>query len=362
MKRTDLLTKLKLVEPARSTNELIPILTHFWFQDDRVMAFNDQIAISMPLPMPCGFSAAVPGRMLDMLNNLRVREIELSHQDNILSVKSRTKTQFVLPTLGPEGFIFTMPEPQGQESLPVDTKTFLNQIKSCMRSVSFDASLPEKLGVTLVPGKQVIELFATDSTTISQGRVKLSTATTLPRTILSATFCQEMLELAWDSADLQLEVHQDYSLLKVGDTLLFGRLIESDKPLEFTAIIDRLFPKELRDQLVDMPKTKAKKQDGPPPRAKLPPILDRACIIADPKISKPSTTITIQNGKARFFSKSDYGEVVDNTTIEGHPDVTVAFNPRFLRIGVEDFDKLLLTEKCAIMVKGNMIYLVSPTS
>jgi hypothetical protein len=44
-----LIAKLQMVEPARSANPILPILNHYWFTGKQLMAFNDTIALAVPM-------------------------------------------------------------------------------------------------------------------------------------------------------------------------------------------------------------------------------------------------------------------------------------------------------------------------
>ena len=77
-----------MVAPALSDKELIPVLTHFWFSGDKVMAFNDQIAIEVELKT--NFTGAVPGRtLLEFLEKSESsKEVKFKLTDDTLLVET----------------------------------------------------------------------------------------------------------------------------------------------------------------------------------------------------------------------------------------------------------------------------------
>lgn len=346
MLRADLIEKLSLVAPALSDNNLVPVLSHFWFTGhNTLMAYNDQIAISVRLD--CDFSGAVPKTLTSLLNASRAKEVEFVASKEALEVKAAS-SKFKLPYLSAKAFdIFKMPDPS-DGALPVDIKEFIEAIDSCMKSLKEDTSMPDSLGITLVYNNKGIDLYATNDATISHARIKTKADLKKGfRVVISGNFCRQMLSLAKLSGDKHLEVHDDFSLFVCGDNLLFGRLVDVARPLDFDSVIQQSFPKEAAADLVTIP-------------SKLELILDRAVIITESKQERPKTDIVIKDGRASFFSKSENGEVRDSMQVEpNHPEVEVSIDPRLFRAGYGAYDKMLLTEQCLIMSKGSSLYLVS---
>lgn len=346
MLRVDLLEKLGRVAPALSGNNLVPVLSHFWFTESgNLMAYNDQIAISTKLESD--FVGAVPSMLTSLLTASRAKDVEINITDKgNLEVKAAS-SRFKLPFIEAKAFeIFTMPKPS-KDALPVDAKEFLAAIESCMLSLKEDTSMPDSLGITVVYKNKGFDLYATNDATISYARVKASAELKNFRVVLPGSFCRQMLSLAKLEGNKHIEVHDDYALFESGDSLLFGRLVDVARPLDFAGVIQQSFPKEAAAGLVLVP-------------SKLELILDRAVIITESKQERPKTEIKIKDGKAHFFSRSENGEVNDSTMLEAnHPAVEVSIDPRLFKAGYGAYDKMLLTKQCLIMSKGQNLYLVS---
>ncbi len=164
---------------------------------------------------------------------------------------------------------------------------------------------------------------------------------------MSGNFCRQVVALSKSDGKRHVEIHEDYSLFQSGDDILFGRLVDVPRPLDFDAVVEQSFPSELHKNLVSTP-------------TKLQLILERAVIITESKTERSKTAIVVKQGMARFVSKSDKGEVRDNVQLEdAQPDVSMSIDPRLFRAGYGFFDKMLLTENCLIMTKGGSMYLVS---
>jgi DNA polymerase III sliding clamp (beta) subunit (PCNA family) len=359
MNRVELVEKLNLVAPALSNNNLVPVLSHFWFRDNTLLCYNDQIAISTKLY--ANFAGAVPGdTLMSLLSVSRAKEVEFftgkdaegkALPDGQLLIKAAS-SKLKLPFLPEEQTkIFEMPKPDTTKALPVDMTIFLEAIDSCTRSLKEDTSMPDSLGITLAIEESSIAFYATNDSTISYSRIKLKTPIDASvRVVLSGNFCRQMLALSKIEGKRHIEIHDDCSLFQCGDNILFGRLVDVQRPLDFDSVIENAFPKERKKDLVSIP-------------TKLQLMLDRAVIITESKTERSKTAITVKQGVAKFFSQSEKGEVRDSVQLEdAHPDVSVSIDPRLFKAGYGFFDKFTLTDQCLIMTKGSSLYLVSASA
>jgi DNA polymerase III sliding clamp (beta) subunit (PCNA family) len=354
--RQDLLQKLELVKPALSSINLVPVLTHFWFRDNSLICFNDQIAIKTKLVS--NFVGAIPDTLTSLLSVSKAKEVEFfvgkdadgkALPEGQLLVKAAS-SKLKLPFMEEKYTkIFEMPKPNKEDALPVDMAAFLEAIDLCTRSLKEDTSMPDSLGITLVFESDYVELYATNDATISYARVKIRGKFNdkLQRVIISGHFCRQMLSLAKLEGTKHIEIGAGYSLFQCGDNYLFGKLVDVQRPLDFDAVIESTFPVALHKNLVSIP-------------SKLELILDRAVIITESKTERSKTEITVSDGIAKFFSQSEKGEVRDTMQVEEfHPEVSVSIDPRLFKNGFGHFDKMLLTETCLVMSKGTSLYLVS---
>lgn len=367
MNRVSLLECLERVKPALSNNNLVPVLSHFWFKDDTVSAYNDQIAISTKLKSD--FAGAVPDTLISLLTVSRAKEVEFFVGEDSAGKKlpegqllvSAASSKLKLPFLEEKATeIFKMPKPDRDLALPIDMKLFLDAIDSCTRSLREDTSMPDSLGITVGFAPNHLDFYATNDSTISYAKIKTNRAVVQirkddpsphgMRVVLSGNFCRQMLTLSKLSDKSHIEIHDGYSLFECGDTVLFGRLVDVPRPLDFDSVIEQSFPKAMEKNLVAIP-------------SKLELILDRSVIITESKTERSKTAITVKDGIAKFLSKSEKGEVRDSVQLEdAHPDVSVNIDPRLFKNGWGFFDKFVLTEQCLIMSKGSSLYLVSASA
>lgn len=349
MNREDLIEKLELVSPALSKINLVPVLQHYWFYPNHIVAFNDQIAIEVKFAS--GFSGAVPNTLLSLLTASKADKVDFKvPKKGTLEIKAAS-SKFKLPFLDTDDTnIFVMPDPDKSKALSIDINKFLEAMTMVMRSLKENPSMPDSLGVTLSFIDPSISLFATNDATISFAWVDAGSSDRKPfRAVLSGAFCRQMLALSKLEGEKHLEIHSDYSLFVCGEVVLFGRLVDVPKPLDFDAVIEQAFPIVREKELVSVP-------------SKLELILDRSIIITDKDNSVME--IHVEDGIANFLSKSAAkGEVRDHMQMEEHhPDVSINIDPRLFKHGFGHYNKMLLTERCLVMVNDDhFLYLVSAT-
>lgn len=346
MQRIELADMLQLVSPGLSSNDLIPILSHVWFTGSTLMTYNDHIAVSCPLKTD--FSGAVPGStLIDLIKNSRAKDVEFVIGENELTIKAAS-SRFKLALLPAEAFnIFEMPKPS-KSALSLPNK-FFQAVETCMQSVGSDPSTPEQLGVTLIPNGKELSLYATNNMTMTHDMITLSEPLKIKdRVTLSTEFCKQMIAIAKSEKGVKVEIHDDHSLLTTDSKIsLFGRLIEVDKPLDFAAIMKQHVPANVMKSVVPMP-------------SKMKLMIERAIIITHGSAEKSFTEITGRDGKLRFLSKSSRGEVTDTVLVgEGQPDVVLKMECKHLKPVFDAYDKMLVTDRCFIMVKDKSIYMVA---
>ena len=86
------------------------------------------------------------------------------------------------------------------------TAAFLYAVRHCLQSISSYATVPDQLGVTLIPDKSGLVVCSTNRATISYARLVPSPLALKKRVILSTDFCEQMLRLAAGARTLRLAV------------------------------------------------------------------------------------------------------------------------------------------------------------
>ena len=349
MKRADLLADLELVSPALAKNDLVPVLKHLCFTGDNLVAYNDQIGVSVPLKTE--FVGAIPGKLLmDLLGASRAKEVEFIDKNAEIEIKAAS-SRFKLPVMSEDSFVFDMPKSK-DKPLPVPLVQFAQAIEGCLRSVSTDQSVADQQGITLIVDNDELSLFSTNNATISTNTLKLTAKPSFKdRIILPALFCEQVVKLA--GKNCKLEVHNDYALLSTPKGVCcFGRFLNSHKPIDFQEVVDSSL-KGVAKQLRPIP-------------SKLRLMVERAMIIT--QTEKVLTTITVKDGIMHFESKG-LGEVIDSVQVD-QDDAELALDPKYLKVGLSSFydadetnnGQMLMTDDCFIMTKGSDKYLMAGSS
>lgn len=355
MNRLELLDKIEAVEPALSAKDTIPILTHLWFTGKTVMAFNDGIAIQALFDTD--FKAAVPAVLTQLLRTSAADEVEMKLNGNgELSVKAAT-SRISLPTFPSDDFVFEMPGITEKEvragalisgeSDNENAVAFFEAVDLAIQCVANEATVPEQLGVNLLPGpKDTVSIYSTNEKSLFHARLK-TYRPLKKRVILSTEFCKQMLSLAKrDIGGAALYIRDDAALFNVRDEWqLFGKLIFSDSPLDFDSVLTRHFP--------DMGKK--------PKLSKIPNkmniILDRAVIIIG---NKGDTTVEVKEGTANFKSELNDRRVIDKMTVEGQSNITIKFNPALAKIALDSgSNQMRMMKDCIIFTKDDSVFLIS---
>ena len=350
MLRTEFLDKLTIVAPAVAGNNVIPIMSNFWFTGDFLMAYNDKIAISVPCKTD--FEGAIPRQIFDLMKNSRAKEVEFTPNEkgDELLVKAAA-SRVSLTMLPPEDFIFKMPaSKKNSDLLQVNSKKFLAGIRACLRSTLADSVTPEQMGITLTTKGKLLVMWATNSVTMTRVEIKLTAEPDFDRVILPVQFCQQLLSFASKEETVEIEIADDHALVLIDKIKLFGLILQTEKPLKFQEVFDRHLPSEVLENEVEIPQ-------------KVELMLERSSVVADMNAEQMFVTIGVKKGVMKFHTKSGNIEVDDSVQLPDHPDVEkLCVEPRLLKEGLGEFDRMLITDGCAALSNESTIYLVAASA
>ena len=353
--RAELQSKLETVAPALADNDIVPGYTHFYFTGDSILANNERIAITVPLS-DAGFEGLLPPILLSHVKtNPLAAEAKITPNGNGALMKIGN-TEIKMHVQPADHYRFKMPnKPRASEGKLDNDCGLYSAIQDCMPSISSYATVPDQLGITMLQDGRDLRLFATNRSTISASSVRMNIGLR-DRVILSTPFCEQMLrlnKLAPADNQRQLVIRNDHVLFAVGDILLFGKLVNpSNTPLDFVAVVKRHLPRNFPNCMAEMD------EEGEQ-RARLKVALNYAASVTSVIGSETKTKIVASNNLLKFIAISERGEILDKMKVAKHPDVEINVNARLLVEGYDRYEKFLLTERCAIMSKGNSVYLVA---
>lgn len=354
--RKVLLDALEAVAPALSQTDVVRWMTHFIFTGEHVQAYNDRIGISAPCRT--NFKGALPATLLDLLKTSKAKQVSMEPNGDSVRVKvGGTNAKLaMIPELEYAG-TFTIPDFAEDHKAVGNAarEALIEALRICVKGVGNDMSSPAQLGVTFVPDDERLCLYSTNNATITQATMKA--AASLPidkRVIMSTEFCEQLLRLnkrVVQNAKLHVLV-KTYSLAKLGNVLLFGRLIDDKHPQDFAAIINDHCSAADRKLQVDVP-------------AKLTPIIDRALIMTANKHEAQRTAIEVQafddtNHRVRFTSQGGHGVVSDYILVsKSQAQCAITVEPKLLKAGLDnDMERVLFKSSCVIMSKPGVLFLI----
>jgi hypothetical protein len=246
--------------------------------------------------------------------------------------------------------MFTMPKMPDGASLPAKYDEFKDALECCMMAVSDDTGVPDQLGFTFIPGKS-IQMFSTDGSALCRAIIDGSKST-FDQACVPARFCEQFLRLGMAKRFL-IDKKQGYALAAFeGGTMLYGKLIDIERPLNFMELFKQ-FASESLPKLYDVPKG-------------LNWILDRAVIITDVSSEQTSTQVSvIKNGtgkKMKFHSESQSRGVVQDELdkmIDKQPPVELRIRAKRIKGALEKYTQMYLTDRAVILGKKDRTHVIA---
>jgi hypothetical protein len=364
--RKRLLRKLRTVMPAVATHDLVPQWMGVLFTGQQLVAFNDRIGLSTPLHT--SYRGCIPAvKLVNMLKTSRAATVELQpYGEEQVELKLGTArvqlwnaahgyvrcdpdTNEVIGPAQVDGFLFEMPPAPTENLIDGVTEQFLRAVACCLQTVSEHAVKIDQLGVTLIPDGRQLKLFSTNLIAMTHCSVEM-TGQLRRRVLLWHGFCREMLRLAKQAHTVRLAVGEDHALFLADDTLLFGRLIKSDKhkPLDFEGVLRRDMPNGARGKMVVIPKPE------------LGQALQRATRICDISGNEVKSKIKVRDGVMQLASASNRGQALDSVRLPGHPDIDeVKVEAAYLLDVYPRAEKILLREHSVLMGNADALHVIA---
>jgi DNA polymerase III sliding clamp (beta) subunit (PCNA family) len=347
-----LLKALNVVAPAVAFNydDSVPILTHVCFTGTHIVAYNNSIGISTPRSSE--FEGSIPARWLtDLVKTCHAMVVELQAErrgGHVLVSLDDSRCRF--PMLPRAWFPFEMPAMPSGNAIEGIAGGFFEAIEYCLISVSKHATVPDQLGITVIPRNNRLVMFSTNRQSASHATLPLKRRSEFKRrVILSGEFCNQMLRLARTAQTVRFALCKDHAMFVADDTLLFGRLIKSDDPLNFEDALERYLPRDFAKTAVNIPK----------PEMGI--MLKLASRISEIQGNEEPTTIRVKRGVATFKSKSNRGEIEEEIALPGHPNVEAEFRISLLLDAYAAHDRILITKNCAVMGGGDNRFYMAAT-
>jgi hypothetical protein len=335
-----LIEGLANVDPARSQLQANPVMRAFWFTGKRLMAYNGTMALSVA--MPSEFVGAVQDTVFPLLNSSQAPECSFEETEKGVTVKAGA-AKFKLLTIAAEEFNFSMPKFPEDRSFPVvDVPKFLMGVKACKRSLGSETSEAAFKGITMIAGKNTLNMFAYDRLTLTHAIAKTKGEVGFDRVVVPTSVIDQLIRITEGATELDLAIDDKRLLARCNGVTLWGQIEDEERT-------QRPFMDQSKDLAAGATSTiDITDKDF---AKKFPSMLQRACIITQDTVESSKTKVTVSGNKIFFHSKSTRG-VVDDAIMPGkgqsHGDVELKLDPRRV-IDALDLGSLSFTPDATIL-------------
>jgi len=232
--RAALVNVLNKIKPALSTQDFLPVLSCFCFDEENVYAYNDVMAIVLP---NAGFpiEGAIPGdRLLKVLNSFSSKEISCTVKNNDIKISSG-KSNIKLPFLKDDDFVWDGMQKKVIE-MNID-KDFINGLKLCLISIGQDVMHPEHAGVQLSCEDGSHCMYSTDNLSLSRYVLK-SKVKDFDSIILPEAFCQQLIALFPEMEEPVLRISKGSICVYDDENItIFSKFLYQGEGSDFSSII-----------------------------------------------------------------------------------------------------------------------------
>ncbi|HET9285656.1 MAG TPA: hypothetical protein VFR24_27200 [Candidatus Angelobacter sp.] len=335
MNRKELVKKLELLKPALS-EELSAIFGCYVFKENALYGWNgSSLAIVAPFEWD-GTPFAVNGKaVLGLLQNCSFEDVDFTFTKTEVEIEAG-KSQFKLPILGKDAFIFDEPEVPETVSFDVGEQT-AELIEICRSTSATDHTLPALMGICFDLKNGYIYSSEGDVITRAELGGNKKGIYTVPNLFIDAFIkirddlenkvCTLAFTDEWVCADFE----DSYTV--------YGRTIKST--VDFAKLIDKtLKGKEI--EYTDLPEGFGE-------------ALARARVLTDAE-SKP-TFLGVEGGKLLITAESSYGELYDELPFKGHEDLeTTSVHAQLVERALKFCDRIALLPNCTCYSNGTTIF------
>lgn len=358
MKRTELIDLFDRARPALASSNVVPMLTNYCFDGERLLACNGTLAIS--IDCKTDFAAAASGRLLaQLLDQSSGADVEMQVKDAHLLVEcGRTEMTFPMVAAADYTKVFDMPATGNGTELAIKRPASLRTALQALEfSLSDDTSRPETTAVRFVndpDDDKWLNLYSFNNLTLSRADVELAKSIKLPKegVLVPGEFCRQISKYIADK--FTLEFGDGYALFSVADITISSALINPPTRVDVGKILEDHFPASRAKETVPIP-------------SRFLSVVQRSCVVIDTKLDgQLRMSVGVKKGAADFFSRSVMAEVRDDMPLKDHPDAEIDLDPRAIRDAAAFYEgtkdkpgHLLFTDKCLVMTRGNMTFLAA---
>jgi DNA polymerase III sliding clamp (beta) subunit (PCNA family) len=340
MKRKQLLDNLNIAKTCLATDDTIPALTHFYFDQNTIVSWNTKLATI--IKFETGLSCCIPGnQLIKMIGSYSTEEMSIKQSNSkdetkstvSINIKSGKSSNLTLNQLPVSSFPFTVEDADKimTETAYQLTPEFFEGIKQCAISMSTNPGNKDKFGITIFHSPEKTVLYSTDKVRISA--FTLSKPLDCPpfKVLLPRGLCEALVTISSTFKSGNLHVGESALLI---DFLVEGKSAGVQLYSKFSNKINLLpFENILKQVLVDE-KLFQKIPDT------LLGCVDRNVILTSSD-KNPAINIKSSGNVLEVSSSNDHGTVVDEVEFpEQLVFVDCRIRSAFLRDAIAYTDKI----------------------
>jgi len=246
MERTSLLEKLNMARPCLSTQDIVPILSHFCFTDEEIIAFNGIQGIIIDYEDAVTIeNCGLPGELLiKLLSSYSSDKMAVNQKGNEVNIKIG-KSNAKLACLPEADFIFEIPDIDDLPSFTL-SEDFLMGIKKTLISVSKNSLQRNQFGITLVSDKKGAHLYSTDNQRISRYSLEKTLGKKSIKMLLPEVFCRLILDISKELNDTSAELYfsEDFIFACFEGVYVYTKLLTEVDYLDYEAVIEAHWDEE----------------------------------------------------------------------------------------------------------------------
>lgn len=353
MKRKALLDKLSIAKTCLATQDTIPVLTHFYFDKNKIMSFNTgQAAI---IEFPSNLSGCVPGEQLfKLLGSYSTDEVSISQGTDSISVKS-ARSSVNLKTLPMETFPFKLADDVLTTGVVHElTSEFFEGVRACALSMGNNASQRNQYGITVISNSEKTVIYSSDKARISAFTLSKPLESAPFSILLPKPFCDNLISVSRDFNSSKLYVGKDFILVdflvegKSSGIQLYSNFNDDIELLPFENIFSQVAISN--DKFQSIPES-------------LLSCVDRNLILISSD-KNPEIEIKTEGKVMTVSSGNDHGDVSDEIEFSNDMDSLVfTIKPLFVRQALVASEKIAFSDfdgdPVLVGMKDNFLHLVS---
>jgi len=321
--RNELVAKLGVVSRALSSRSAVQILSGVFLRAEngelQLAATDMELSLrtSLEAQIESEGAVVVQGRLLvELARLLPEDEVQIEHrpEEGIVEVTCGTAS-YRLHTYSAEDFP-RLPEVEAAPLHMVDGEALLATVAQVSRAASRDESRPVLTGILVQFEGEKLVMAATDSYRLSVKETRLSSVAPSLEAIIPARALTELGRVAAGEEELEIGVHENQVVFRIGDVVLTTRRIDG----QFVNV-KQLIP-ETFEHVVAMP------------RAELLDVVRRISVMAQ---RNSPLRLRFADGELRVSARTqDVGEATETMPVSFTGDeLEIGFNAEFLRDGIE---------------------------